>query len=96
MINNYLHIAEHIIKNFVLINGHDDGVCTILEIGMDNCVNIRGCTDVLSAYVSPMGGLSFLVSDNNDKTQIFVGIEELPTEVVVEIAKKFKNTDTLA
>jgi hypothetical protein len=85
---NFLHIAEQIIKNAVLLNGHNDGVCDILEIGMDDCVDIHGCTDILSAYVSPMGGLTFLVSDHEDKTQYFVGIEELPSEIAVEIAQK--------
>jgi hypothetical protein len=78
-------LMQEVIKQAVLADGQNDGVCTILEIGMDNCVNIHGCTDILSAYVSPMGGLTFLVSDNEDKHQFFVGIEEIPMEILEKI-----------
>lgn len=64
-----------------------DGVCWIHWLnGFNNSINIDSYTDILSAYVGEDGTLSFLITNNSDCVQTFVGLSEFDNDVIYKIA----------
>ena len=64
-----------------------DGVCWIHWLnGFNNSINIDSYTDILSAYVGEDGTLSFLITNNSDCVQSFVGLGEFSNDVIYKIA----------
>ena len=64
-----------------------DGVCWIHWLnGFNNSINIDSYTDILSAYVGEDGSLSFLITNNSDCVQTFVGLSEFDNNVIYKIA----------
>ena len=64
-----------------------DGVCWIHWLnGFNNSINIDSYTDILSAYVGEDGTLSFLITNNSDCVQTFVGLSEFDNNVIYKIA----------
>lgn len=63
-----------------------DGVCWIHWLnGFNNSINIDSYTDILSAYVGEDGTLSFLITNNSDCVQTFVGLSEFDNDVIYKI-----------
>ena len=63
-----------------------DGVCWIHWLnGFNNSINIDSYTDILSAYVGEDGALSFLITNNSDCVQTFVGLSEFDNDVIYKI-----------
>ena len=64
-----------------------DGVCWIHWLnGFNNSINIDSYTDILGAYVGEDGALSFLITNNSDCVQTFVGLSEFDNDVIYKIA----------
>lgn len=64
-----------------------DGVCWIHWLnGLNNSINIDSYTDILNAYVGEDGTLSFLITNNSDCVQTFVGLSEFDNDVIYKIA----------
>lgn len=64
-----------------------DGVCWIHWLnGFNNSINIDSYTDILNAYVGEDGTLSFLITNNSDCVQTFVGLSEFDNDVIYKIA----------
>lgn len=67
-----------------------DGVCWIhwLDKGFWGAINIDDgkYTDILGAYVGEDGALSFLITNNSDCVQTFVGLSEFNNDVIYKIA----------
>ena len=64
-----------------------DGVCWIHWLnGFNNSINIDSYTDILGAYVGEDGALSFLITNNSDCVQTFVGLSEFGNDVIYKIA----------
>ena len=64
-----------------------DGVCWIHWLnGFNNSINIDSYTDILGAYVGEDGALSFLITNNSDCVQTFVGLSEFDNNVIYKIA----------
>lgn len=83
---------EKEIINAIKKNGWDDGVCKIMDIGLNNVVNINGCTDILLAYVGTDGMLSFNVHNNDDTKEIFpLSLFDFPLNVIEKIYNKVCN-----
>lgn len=77
------------IINGVMTKGDTDGVSKVIYLeNLNGAINIDGYTDVLSVMVGADGMLSVLISDADDKKQSFVGLFDLPKEVVFEIYKQ--------
>ena len=63
-----------------------DGVCWIHWLnGFSNSINIDSYTDILGAYVGEDGALSFLITNNSDCVQTFVGLNEFDNDVIYKI-----------
>ena len=64
-----------------------DGVCWIhwLDKGFYGAINIDSYTDILGAYVGEDGALSFLITNNSDCVQTFVGLSEFDNDVIYKI-----------
>lgn len=63
-----------------------DGVCWIHWLnGFNNSINIDSYTDILGAYVGENGALSFLITNNSDCVQTFVGLNEFDNDVIYKI-----------
>ena len=63
-----------------------DGVCWIHWLnGFNNSINIDSYTDILGAYVGEDGALSFLITNNSDCVQAFVGLSEFDNDVIYKI-----------
>ena len=63
-----------------------DGVCWIHWLnGFNNSINIDSYTDILGAYVGEDGALSFLITNNSDCVQTFVGLNEFDNDVIYKI-----------
>ena len=63
-----------------------DGVCWIHWLnGFNNSINIDSYTDILGAYVGEDGTLSFLITNNSDCVQTFVGLSEFDNNVIYKI-----------
>lgn len=64
-----------------------DGVCWIHWLnGFNYSINIDSYTDILGAYVGGDGALSFLITNNSDCVQTFVGLSEFNNDVIYKIA----------
>ena len=64
-----------------------DGVCWIHWLnGFNSSINIDSYTDILGAYVGEDGALSFLITNNSDCVQTFVGLSEFDNDVIYKIA----------
>ena len=64
-----------------------DGVCWIHWLnGFNNSINIDSYADILGAYVGEDGALSFLITNNSDCVQTFVGLSEFDNNVIYKIA----------
>ena len=64
-----------------------DGVCWIhwLDKGFYGAINIDSYTDILGAYVGEDGALYFLITNNSDCVQTFVGLSEFDNDVIYKI-----------
>lgn len=71
--------------------GENDGVCRIVWLkDMNGVVNINceghPCTDLLGVYVGEDNRLSISVFSSDDKANLFVGLGDLPDEVIPKVA----------
>lgn len=63
-----------------------DGACWIHWLnGFNYSINIDSYTDILGAYVGVDGALSFLITNNSDCVQSFVGLGEFSNDVIYKI-----------
>lgn len=63
-----------------------DGNCWIHWInGLNNAIKIDSYTDILGAYVGYDGALSFLITNNSDCVQTFVGLGDFDNNVIYKI-----------
>ena len=64
-----------------------DGNCWIhWTNGFNNAIKIDSYTDILGAYVGYDGALSFLITNNSDCVQTFVGLGDFDNDVIYKIA----------
>ncbi len=77
------------LANYICNNDDNeyDGVCWIHWLnGFNNSISIDSYTDILGAYVGEDGALSFLITNNSDCVQTFVGLNEFSNDVIYKIA----------
>lgn len=73
--------------------GEQDGnVYRIWLSDLNGVCNIAGHTDIMCAHLGEDGILTFQVNTPDDKSTIFVYLEELPFAVAVEIIDKVNKT----
>lgn len=91
----YISKIESELIDSIKKDGEWDGNCHIGWLSKMNGVcdiECKGqhCTDVLGAYVGTDYRLSISVISADDKTNVFVGLHDLPMNVIEEIYRQLK------